>query len=310
MKSGTAIELKSWRSAIFIKYVYRISMALGIIVFLVIIGFSDFNLILSAGVRPEWVIAFVLLVITLGLQSVSFGVIGSVEFRSPKRFWFFWGKSVQATVANTGLPMSGSISKVASLKSQEGINLIDGTKMVVNVAIIRLSVLLAIALSIAPMNDYLRALFLSILLASIIIWIRAVPKIRFMKRAKFLFPARAISNPANLASIFFAELAVSLLGATSLWFVAQGFGIEIGFFTTVLIHSLGGLIGLVPLTPLGIGTRDAFLVGAMTFLEVNIVLAATFAVTERTILLLALLFAWLISLLLGKSLNDRPSLPS
>lgn len=299
----------NWGAAIFIKYLHRLTMAIGVLAFLVILSFSDLKLILSAGVRSEWVIALVMLVITLGLQSVSFGVIGSIEHRSPKRFWFFWGKSVQATVANTGFPMSGSISKVASLKSQEGINLVDGTKMLINVAIIRLSVLLAIALSIAPMNDYLRVLFLSILLASIIIWIMAVPKIRFMKRAKFLFPARAISNPFNLASLFLAELAVSLLGATSLWFVAMGFGIEIGFFTAVLIHSLGGLVGLIPLTPLGIGTRDAFLVGAMTFLEVNIELAATFAVTERTILLLALLFTWLISLLLGKLLNDRPSLP-
>ena len=65
--------------------------------------------------------------------------------------------------------------------------------------------------------------------------------------------------------IYFLSVAAFGLYFTSIFFLAAGLGLDLSFFQIVLIMTITSLIAFIPISFLGIGTRDAGLIAVFSF---------------------------------------------
>lgn len=270
-------------------------MLIGVAVFAWILSSADFGLLLSLSGNFAWLIALVLVFANVLLQSVTFGVVASVEFSDTGRFSLFWRKGLQATVANAGVPLSGSASKIAALKANHDIPIIDGTRTLVNVAGIKgFTASFLIALT-APATLELKLAAILLLSVAVTVWLWVIPRKPEMRLVRPFQPLTALKIPKLAAAIWLAESSFLLLGSVTFWAITGIFGIELDFTTIVFIHSAGLLVTLLPITPLGLGTRDAVIFGLMAIFSINSEVAASFIFLERTLLLISVLFVWILT---------------
>lgn len=278
-------------------------MTLGVGAFLAIVYFSDVGLIIDNSGNLGLIGVVLLMVVTLALQSVSFAVVGRMEFHINKGFWFFWAKSVQASVANVGFPLSGSVSKIAQFKSRDGIRFQDSLRAVVNVAAIRFFVLTMGVIFFSPLAVYAKLSLSAALLGLFSLWVLVGQSLPILKNIQAMQPAKSLKIPTKILVIMTAEILVILIGSLSLLIIASSIGQNLTVGSAILIQCGGSLIALIPLTPLGLGTRDVFLVSMLAGLGAGLDVATTIAVTERALLLLALLVIWI---LVSVSLARKP----
>lgn len=270
-------------------------MLVGVAVFVWILSSADFGLLASVSGNFLWLVALMLVFANVLLQSVTFGVAASVEFSDTGKFFFFWRKGLQATVANAGVPLSGSASKVAALKANHNIPIIDGTRTLVNVAGVRgftASFLLALT---APVTLEVKLAAILLLVIAVIIWLGVIPRKPEIRLLRPFQPLTALKIPKFAIVIWLAESSFLLLGSVTFWILTGIFGIELDFTTIVFIHSAGLLVTLLPITPLGLGTRDAVIFGLMATFSINGDVAASFIFLERTLLLISVFFVWILA---------------
>lgn len=278
------------------KYFYRVMMGLGLLVFFVILGSADFSLLLCSIEGPLWLAVLSLVFISVLLQSVTFGIMANIDFSQGGKFWYFWRKSLQATVANAGVPLSGSASKVASLKANENIAYVDGVRSLVSVAGARGFVACFALILSSPFNFSLKMAASVILLLVLVFWLLTIPKFQVSKLLRPFQPLAALTKLKSAFAVFVVELCLLMIAATALWLLISTFDLRLQLSTVIFIHSLGLLVTLLPITPLGLGTRDAVLFGLFVLYGIEEGASASIVVLERVILLVAILAAWLTSL--------------
>ena len=278
-------------------------MLVGVAVFVWILSSADFGLLASVSDNSLWLVGLMLVFANVLLQSVTFGVVASVEFADAGKFFFFWRKGLQATVANAGVPLSGSASKVAALKVNHNIPIIDGTRTLVNVAGARgfaASFLIAMT---SPSSLELKLVAILLLAVAVIIWLWVIPRKPQMRLLRPFQPLTALKIPKFSAAIWLAESSFLLLGSVTFWILTGIVGIELDFATIVFIHGAGLLVTLLPITPLGLGTRDAVIFGLMATFSINSEVAASFILLERTLLLVSVFFVWILATGIDAKIN-------
>lgn len=88
--------------------------------------------------------------------------------------------------------------------------------------------------------------------------------------------------PSFFATVFLT-LVVWLGSAGVLWMVGGAFGAPMGFFLSLFVIVVSSALGVIPLTPAGLGVVEAGITGILVFVGISPELAVAIAVLERVI---------------------------
>ena len=228
----------------------------GFTVFTLIALTADYSVLTESLTFFDFSFILTLAVVSSVLGSISFAILANLEFPKVGNRSYFFQQSISATLANFGIPLAGTSSKLASLKSA-GIKLSEILGVLVSISLVRALAALLLALSFSPIDLFVKLTAIALALLGYVLWSKGLLTSFISSRLGSLKPSGSLMKSTNSVFLLVIELVSISFSGLVLFAIWQTFSANASPTVSMFAAGLASFVSVVPISPGAIGTKDS-----------------------------------------------------